>query len=97
MSFLTVTSLSITAFCSNAFIIPVVYFFYPETAYRSLEEMDAIFRKSTGWYHVVKVSKEEPRWHDKDGRLIINYEETDAHRNKSVVSARGLTPMVENA
>ncbi len=27
----------------NAIIVPVVYFFYPETAYRSLEEMDAIF------------------------------------------------------
>lgn len=23
----------------NAFIVPCVYFFYPETAYRSLEEM----------------------------------------------------------
>ncbi|MCJ1477906.1 hypothetical protein MMC13_006580 [Lambiella insularis] len=72
----------------NAFIIPVVYFFYPETAYRSLEEMDAIFRKSTGWCDVVKVSKEEPRWHGKDGRLMINYEETNAHRNMSVVSAK---------
>ncbi|KAK8066730.1 hypothetical protein PG997_013477 [Apiospora hydei] len=27
----------------NAFMVPSVYFFYPETAYRSLEEMDAIF------------------------------------------------------
>ena len=31
-------------FTSNAFMFPVVYFFYPETAYRSLEEMDSIFR-----------------------------------------------------
>jgi hypothetical protein len=30
----------------NAFIFPVVYFFYPETAYRSLEEIDTIFRKT---------------------------------------------------
>ncbi|KAH7313008.1 general substrate transporter, partial [Rhexocercosporidium sp. MPI-PUGE-AT-0058] len=30
----------------NAFIFPVVYFFYPETAYRSLEEMDNIFLKT---------------------------------------------------
>ena len=27
----------------NAFIVPCVYFFYPETAYRSLEEMDVVF------------------------------------------------------
>ena len=31
----------------NAFIFPVVYFFYPETAYRSLEEMDTIFHKTS--------------------------------------------------
>lgn len=29
--------------CLNAFIIPVVYFFFPETAGRSLEDMDVIF------------------------------------------------------
>ena len=27
----------------NAFIIPVVYFFFPETAGRSLEDMDVVF------------------------------------------------------
>ena len=26
----------------NAAMVPVVYFFYPETAYRSLEEMDTM-------------------------------------------------------
>jgi len=45
----------------NAFIIPVVYFFYPETAYRSLEEMDTIFRKTTSVFNVVQVAKREPR------------------------------------
>lgn len=45
----------------NAFIFPVVYFFYPETAYRSLEEMDSIFRKTTSVFNVVKVAKMEPR------------------------------------
>jgi len=29
--------------CLNAFIIPVVYFFFPETAGRSLEDMDVVF------------------------------------------------------
>lgn len=41
----------------NAFIVPCVYFFYPETAYRSLEEMDEIFHNSTGFFDVVKVAK----------------------------------------
>ena len=27
----------------NAFIIPIVYFFFPETAGRSLEDMDVVF------------------------------------------------------
>ncbi|EGF98887.1 uncharacterized protein MELLADRAFT_50846 [Melampsora larici-populina 98AG31] len=36
----------------NSFIVPSVYFFFPETAYRSLEEIDAIFQKS-GWLSVV--------------------------------------------
>ncbi|KAJ9403145.1 hypothetical protein DTO045G8_9114 [Paecilomyces variotii] len=33
--------------CMNALFIPVIYFFYPETAGRSLEEIDIIFAK--GW------------------------------------------------
>lgn len=41
----------------NAFIVPCVYFFYPETAYRSLEEMDEIFHKTTGYFDVVKIAK----------------------------------------
>ncbi|KAI9806713.1 MAG: hypothetical protein M1825_006170 [Sarcosagium campestre] len=72
----------------NAFIFPVVWFFYPETAYRSLEEMDAIFRKSTGWLNVVKVAREEPKRYGKKGELLINYEETEEHARRlaSVVS-----------
>ncbi|KAH6854030.1 general substrate transporter [Chaetomium sp. MPI-CAGE-AT-0009] len=46
----------------NALFIPVIYFFYPETARRSLEEIDIIFAKG----HVenisyVKAAKELPR------------------------------------
>lgn len=36
----------------NAFIVPSVYFFFPETAHRSLEEIDKIFEQS-GWFTVV--------------------------------------------
>ncbi len=45
----------------NAFIVPAVYLFYPETAYRSLEEMDSIFRKTNSVFNVVKIAKAEPR------------------------------------
>lgn len=51
----------------NAFICPVVYFFYPETAYRSLEEMDVIFRKTKNIFTVVWTAKHEPHMYGKNG------------------------------
>lgn len=75
---------------SNAFIVPIVYFFYPETAYRSLEEMDAIFVKTTSIFNVVRVARDEPRRYDKNGRPLINYEDTDmAERRGSVLTGGG--------
>ncbi|KAI2643153.1 general substrate transporter [Xylaria nigripes] len=67
----------------NAFMVPSVYFFYPETAYRSLEEMDTIFHKVDGirgYLSVVSVAREEPRRFGKDGRVLISYEETEEHK-----------------
>jgi hypothetical protein len=105
----------------NAFIVPVVYFFYvslllvsasspqtvnsttklnptnsippqPETAGRSLEEMDDIFRAVHGFkgaFTVVKVAHEMPRRYGKKGELLINYDETDAAvRRRSSVAAQ---------
>jgi hypothetical protein len=79
---------------SNAFIFPVVYFFYPETAYRSLEEIDTIFRKTKGWFDVVSVAKNEPQRYGKNGELLIDYEQTEDHvvRSHSVVSGAGAKP-----
>ena len=74
----------------------MVYFFYPETAYRSLEEMDNIFRKTTGWFDAVKSAKEEPHWHDKKGDPILKYEDTDVHRGRSVISAKAGATAVED-
>lgn len=79
----------------NAFMVPCVYFFFPETAYRSLEEMDEIFHKVHGWqgaFSVVKVAKQQPRRYGKKGNLLIAYEDTEAareveRRRSSVVSA----------
>lgn len=67
----------------NAFIVPVVYFFYPETAYRSLEEIDTIFCKTKGWFDVVATAKNEPLRYGKHGELLIDYEQTEEHAARS--------------
>jgi hypothetical protein len=51
----------------NAFIFPTVYLFFPETRYRSLEEMDMIFKKTTNVFNVVPISIKEPFMYDKNG------------------------------
>ncbi|MCJ1353731.1 MAG: hypothetical protein MMC33_003718 [Icmadophila ericetorum] len=63
----------------NAFIIPVVYFFYPETAYRSLEEMDSIFRETRSVWDAVRVAREHPRRYGKSGEILIEYEGSAEH------------------
>lgn len=77
----------------NAFIIPCVYFFYPETAGRSLEELDEIFHDVSGFkgaFDVVHVAKTKPRRYGKNGELLINYEDTPeaqaAARRRSTVT-----------
>ena len=90
---------------SNAFIVPIVYFFYPETSYRSLEEMDNIFAKAHQtkhpWFSVVKIAATEPRRYGKKGETLINYEDTEFHdRRVSVHSSKvrtGVVETVENA
>ena len=79
---------------SNAFIIPVVYFFYPETAYRSLEEIDTIFRKTKGWLDAVATARNEPLRYGKNGELLIDYEQTEEHavRSHSMASGAGAKP-----
>ncbi|KAK2751381.1 hypothetical protein FQN55_001118 [Onygenales sp. PD_40] len=68
----------------NAFIFPTVYFFFPETRYRSLEEMDDIFKKSSNIFDVVSISVNEPYRYDENGQLKPEYIE-EAVRRKSVV------------
>lgn len=82
----------------NAFMVPCVYFFFPETAYRSLEEMDDIFHKTRGLkgaFSVVKIANEMPRRYGKKGELLINYEDTEAareveERRRSSIAAQGI-------
>jgi hypothetical protein len=64
----------------NAFMVPSVYFFFPETAYRSLEEMDEIFHKTTNPFNVVKIAHDMPHRYDKHGELLIAYDETEEAR-----------------
>jgi len=65
----------------------VVYFFYPETAYRSLEEIDNIFRKTErgwrGWFGVVRVASDEPLRYGKNGELLIEYGDMAERRSGS--------------
>ncbi|MCJ1276726.1 hypothetical protein MMC21_004533 [Puttea exsequens] len=79
----------IFAVINGALIFPVVYFFYPETAHRSLEEMDIIFRKSHSIFDTVSVAKHEPRRYGDHGELLIKTEQIDDDRLRqaSVVSA----------
>jgi hypothetical protein len=72
---------------TNLAIIPLIYFFYPETAFRSLEEVDVIFALAdempgNPWLNVVYISKNEPLWFGKRGekRLDFNYENSSWHR-----------------
>ncbi|KAL6232683.1 hypothetical protein BDW75DRAFT_15794 [Aspergillus navahoensis] len=71
----------------NAFIFPVTYFFYPETAYRSLEEMDRIFRKTKSIFSVVRTAKEEPHMYGKHGELMrqLSDVEDEAVRRASIL------------
>ena len=72
-------------------MVPSVYFFFPETAYRSLEEMDTIFQKVSGWqgaFAVVQQARIEPRRYGKNGELLIPLDAQDEkaateHRNGS--------------
>lgn len=66
----------------NAAIIPVVYLCYPETAYRSLEEVDTIFRKTKGWFDVVRIARDEPLRYGKNGKRL-GYEQTEEHAARS--------------
>ncbi|MCJ1307675.1 hypothetical protein MMC25_001323 [Agyrium rufum] len=76
----------------NAAIFPCVFFFYPETRLRSLEEMDSIFRKTKSIWSVVRVANGEPRRYGKHGEVLIHYEETEEHavRRRSSVAPGGV-------
>ena len=67
----------------------MVFFFYPETAYRSLEEMDTIFHKTRHWWQVVRVAHHEPRRYGKHGELLLAYDQTDEYQRRASVASGG--------
>ncbi|KNG50861.1 high affinity glucose transporter [Stemphylium lycopersici] len=81
---------------TNFAILPLVYFFYPETAFRSLEEVDVIFQLADDapgnpWLNAVHISKSEPLWfgkQDPEKRLNFNYQNSSWHKRliESVIS-----------
>ncbi|OQD87738.1 hypothetical protein PENANT_c005G00943 [Penicillium antarcticum] len=50
----------------NAAMVPIIYYMFPETAGRSLEEMDKIFALSRGMFDVVKVARLLPHGQPSD-------------------------------
>lgn len=68
----------------NFFIVPIIYFFYPETGFRSLEEVDVIFYNTNHQpkplLNVVKIAANEPFWYTKGSEGSFNYEETEWHK-----------------
>jgi hypothetical protein len=77
----------------NFAMVPSVYFFFPETMGRSLEEMDEIFHKTTGPFDVVKIAHNLPHRYGKKGELLVDYEDTEQareiERRRSSVAGAG--------
>jgi hypothetical protein len=46
---------------TNFCILPLVFFFFPETSGRSLEEIDEVFARSNGWFDPPRIAKEMAR------------------------------------
>jgi hypothetical protein len=72
----------------NAAIFPIVYLFFPETRYRSLEEMDLIFKKTTNIFNVVPISIKEPFMYDKHGNKKQEFLEAGMERRNGSVAAQ---------
>ncbi len=83
----------------NAAIIPTIYYFYPETGGRSLEEVDIVFKaandKGNPWFSVDKAAQEEPKWFDKNGDPTDSYgssERGDFESEKVITSSNEISP-----
>ncbi|KAH8587591.1 hypothetical protein B0O99DRAFT_694356 [Bisporella sp. PMI_857] len=82
----------------NAVIVPIVYFFYLETAYRSLEESNRwYFQKTNNTFSVVSTDRNEPRRYGKPGELLIDNEKEKYHATVREVEHGGLLASDSNS
>ncbi|GAA5921221.1 hypothetical protein JCM1841_001638 [Sporobolomyces salmonicolor] len=74
----------------NALFIPVIYFFYPETMGRTLEEIDLIFAKGYAeGRSYVDVSKSMPKLTDEEVRSELDRLHREHQRRKGAAEAPG--------
>ncbi|KXT07207.1 hypothetical protein AC578_2321 [Pseudocercospora eumusae] len=70
--------------CTNAVILPTIYFLYPETSLRCLEEIDYIFHTANSsprpWFDVKKIAANEPLWYGRDNEEPYDYEASEWHQ-----------------
>lgn len=69
----------------NASFVPITYFFYPETARRSLEDMDQIFLNER--FGVTKTRKPGPKKLDADFQSESDTEDQRKYDNSGVTMA----------
>lgn len=71
-------------FFSNFLAVPLIYYLYPETGFRSLEEVDVLFHAASQqpnpWLNVRKLFANEPLWYSKDGEESFDYEGSEWHQ-----------------
>jgi len=79
---------------TNLAWVPIIYFLYPETGGRSLEEVDILFKtadeQGNAWLKVVGVANSEPHWYDKNGDPTDSYaSEQGASKEEEKSSSNG--------
>ena len=66
----------------NFSFVPIVYFFYPETSDRTLEDIDRFFRENQ---HVF-VHRDPNAVQSKRPQAYVEHEQREMHRNSSIIS-----------
>jgi len=66
----------------NFSFVPLVYFFYPETSDRTLEDIDRFFRENQ---HVF-VHRDPNAVQSKRPQAYVEHEQREMHRNSSIIS-----------
>ena len=69
----------------NATFVPIIYWFFPETAGRELEELDAIFAQSKSIFDTVSVANRMPRMHLADAVDEAPDKTTDSSEHVEVI------------